>query len=99
VPSEAIDPNYELDPSELSLIENLSQFPAVIQKAASEYKPLHLTHALYEMARSFNAFYRQAPVLTADPDVRDFRLQLVEASRVVLAAGLNLLGIEAPRVM
>ena len=99
VPSEAIDPNYELDPSEISLIEDLSQFPAVIQKAASEYKPLHLTHALYEMARSFNAFYRQSPVLTADPEVRDFRLQLVEASRVVLAAGLNLLGIEAPRVM
>jgi arginyl-tRNA synthetase len=99
VPSEAIDPNYELDPSEISLIEILSQFPAEIQKAASEYKPLYLTHYLYEMARSFNAFYRQAPVLTADPEVRDFRLQLVEASRVVLAAGLNLLGIEAPRVM
>ena len=99
VSSEVIDPNYELDPSEISLIENLSQFPAVVQNAASEYKPLHLTHYLYDMARSFNAFYRQAPVLTADPEVRDFRLQLVEASRVVLAAGLNLLGIEAPRVM
>ncbi len=99
VPSETIDPKYELAPSEISLIENLSQFPAVVQKAASEYKPLHLTHFLFEMARSFNAFYRQAPVLTADPEVRDFRLQLVEASRVVLATGLNLLGIEAPRVM
>jgi len=99
VPSEAIDPNYELDPSEISLIENISQFPAVIQNAANEYKPLHLTHYLYDMARSFNAFYRQAPVLTADPEVRDFRLQLVEASRIVLAAGLKLLGIESPRVM
>ena len=99
VSSEVIDPNYELDPSEISLIENLSQFPAVVQNAASEYKPLHLTHYLYNMARSFNAFYHQSPVLTADPEVRDFRLQLVEASRVVLAEGLNLLGIEAPRVM
>lgn len=95
----AIDPVYELDPTEVSLIENISQFPAVIQNAAREYKPLHLTHALYEVARSFNAFYRQAPVLTADPDVRDFRLQLVEASRIVLSTGLNLLGIEAPKVM
>ena len=99
VPSEAIDPNYELDPSEISLIENLSQFPAVIQNAAREYKPLHLTHFLYNMARSFNAFYRQAPVLTAEPEVQDFRLQMVETSRVVLAIGLNLLGIEAPKVM
>ncbi len=99
LPSAAIDPAYELDPTEVSLIENISQFPAVIQNAAREYKPLHLTHALFEVARSFNAFYRQAPVLNADPEVRDFRLQLVEASRIVLSAGLNLLGIEAPKVM
>ena len=99
LPSAAIDPDYELDPTEVSLIENISQFPAVIQNAAREYKPLHLTHALFEVARSFNAFYRQAPVLNADPEVRDFRLQLVEASRIVLSAGLNLLGIEAPKVM
>jgi len=99
LPSADIDPNYELDPTEVSLIENISQFPAVIQNAAREYKPLHLTHALYDVARSFNAFYRQAPVLNADPEVRDFRLQLVEASRIVLSAGLNLLGIEAPKVM
>ena len=99
LPSAAIDPVYELDPTEVSLIENISQFPAVIQNAAREYKPLHLTHALFEVARSFNAFYRQAPVLNADPEVRDFRLQLVEASRIVLSAGLNLLGIEAPKVM
>ncbi len=99
LPAADIDPVYELDPTEVSLIENISQFPAVIQNAAREYKPLHLTHALYEVARSFNAFYRQAPVLTADPEVRDFRLQLVEASRIVLSTGLNLLGIEAPKVM
>lgn len=99
IPSVANDPDYELDPTEMTLIEHLSQFPVVIQNAAREYKPLHLTHALYEVARSFNAFYRQAPVLTADPEVRDFRLGLVEASRKVLAAGLNILGIEAPAVM
>jgi arginyl-tRNA synthetase len=99
VPTAVKDPTYVFDPTELTLIENLSQFPVVVQNAASEYKPLHLTNALYEIARSFNSFYRQAPVLAADPDVRDFRLGLVQATRKVLAAGLNLLGIEAPPVM
>ena len=99
VPSAASHPAYDLDPTEMSLIENLSQFPSVIQKAAEEYKPLHLTQALFETARVFNTFYRQAPVLTADPEMRDFRLQLVEASRRILETGLNLLGIEAPKVM
>ena len=94
-----VEPDYELDPTELTLIECLSQFPTIIQNAADELKPLHLTNALYETAKAFNAFYRQAPVLTAEPAVRDFRLQLVEASKRVLSSGLNLLGIEAPTVM
>ena len=94
-----VEPDYELDPTELTLIEYLSQFPTIIQNAADELKPLHLTNALYETAKAFNAFYRQAPVLTAEPAVRDFRLQLVEASKRVLSSGLNLLGIEAPTVM
>ena len=99
VPELITGPDYDLDPTELTLIENLSQFPAVIQNSAREYKPLHLTNALYDIARAFNSFYRQAPVLNTESNVRDFRLQLVMASQKVLAAGLNLLGIEAPLVM
>lgn len=92
-------PAYPLDESEVILIEKLSQFPAVVANAARELKPLHITNALYETAKAFNNFYREAPVLTAEPAVRDFRLQLVDASRKVLKSGLELLGIEAPRVM
>jgi arginyl-tRNA synthetase len=94
-----VEPDYEFDPAELTLIENLSQFPRIVQNAAGDLKPLHLTNALYETAKAFNAFYRQAPVLNAEPEVRTFRLQLVEASKRVLSLGLNLLGIEAPPVM
>jgi arginyl-tRNA synthetase len=96
---EAIHPAYDLEETEVALIETLAQFPAVVQNAARELKPLHITNALYETARAFNAFYREAPVLSADPAVKAFRLQLVEASRRVLASGLGLLGIEAPRAM
>ncbi len=99
IPIEVREPEYNLETSEVALIENLSQFPAAVQNAARDLKPLHISQALYEVARSFNAFYREAPVLNAEPEVRDFRLQLVEASRRVLKTGLSLLGIEAPRVM
>ena len=98
-PVEVKEPGYSLVSSEVTLIENLSQFPTAVQNAARDLKPLHITQALYEVARSFNAFYREAPVLNAEPAVRDFRLQLVESSRKVLKTGLDLLGIEAPRVM
>jgi len=99
IPIKVREPGYPLDASEVTLIENLSQFPMAVQNAARDLKPLHISQALYNVARSFNAFYREAPVLNAEPEVRDFRLQLVEASRKVLKTGLDLLGIEAPRVM
>jgi len=99
IPVEVKEPEYSLESSEVTLIENLSRFPAAVQHAAKDLKPLHISQAIYEVARSFNAFYREAPVLNAEPEVRDFRLQLVEASRKVLKTGLGLLGIEAPRVM
>ena len=93
------EPDHELDPSEITLIENLSQFPNAVQRAAVDLKPLHITNYLYETAKAFNAFYRQAPVLNAESSTRDFRLGLVESSRKVLQSGLGLLGIEAPSVM
>ena len=98
-PVEVMEPGYPLESSEVTLIENLSQFPTAVQNAARDLKPLHITQSLYEVARSFNSFYREAHVLNAEPAVRDFRLQLVESSRKVLKTGLDLLGIEAPRVM
>jgi len=96
---EVSQPEHKLTGEEIALIENLSQYPGVVQNAARELKPLHLTNFLFDLAKSFNAFYREAPVLSAEREVRDFRVGLVEAARRVLSSGLGLLGIEAPSVM
>jgi len=53
-PVEVMEPGYSLDSSEVTLIENLSQFPAAVQNAARDLKPLHISQALYEVARSFS---------------------------------------------
>jgi arginyl-tRNA synthetase len=92
-------PVHTLEPSEIQLIDWISRFPAEIQRAAAEYKPLVVANIAYEIARSFSDFYMQCPVLKADPPVRDFRLRIVAATRATLANGLRLLGIHAPEVM
>jgi len=92
-------PGYELSPAEIELIERISQLPLEVQTAARERKPLQITNAAYELARSFTAFYRECPVLNASSDVRSFRLRLVASAKITLANGLRLLGIEAPPVM
>ncbi len=91
--------SHQLEPAEIQLIEIISRLPNEVQRAASEYKTLHITNYAYELAKTFNNFYRQCPVLQVDPAVQDFRLHLVEAARQTLANTLNLLGIESPAIM
>lgn len=96
---QAITPAYELDRAEIELIDRISQFPEAVQRAAAEYKTLHITNHAYELARAFNEFYNQSPVLQAEGPVRAFRLRLVAAAKEALANSLRLLGIQAPEVM
>lgn len=90
---------YELHPTEVQLIDAISRFPDEILRAAADYKILHITNLAYELARAFNDFYNQCPVLKAEPNTRANRLRLVAAARQTIANALSLLGILAPEVM
>jgi len=95
----AADFEYPLDPTEIQLIDLISRFPGEVQRAAEEYKTLHIANHAYELAKSFSDFYNACPVLKAEPAVRAARLRLVAAARQAIANALQLLGIEAPEVM
>ena len=84
---------------EIELIDRISRFPAAVQQAALEYKPLHMASYAYELARAFHSFYHAVPVLQADEPARAARLRLVAAARQTLANSLRLLAIAAPEVM
>lgn len=92
-------PGHKLEPSEIQLINLISQFPDAVQRAAAEYKTLHITNLAYDTAQAFNDFYNQCPVLQAEDGVKTFRLGLVAATKQTLANQLALLGIRAPEVM
>jgi arginyl-tRNA synthetase len=96
---DSVTPTYSLDPTEVQLIDIISQFPMVVQRAAELYKPLQISNLAYDLARAFNDFYNKCPVLQSDPEVRAFRLRLVTASRIAIANALNLLDIAAPNIM
>jgi arginyl-tRNA synthetase len=92
--------NYTLDSHEVELIDLISRFPAMVQLAALEYKPLHIANYVYELAKTFHSFYHATPVLQADTDaIRQARLRLMLAARQTLANGLRLLAVECPEVM
>jgi arginyl-tRNA synthetase len=97
-PSKA-DFSHELMPAEVNLIEKISQLPEVVQKAAADSKPSLVATYSFELAQSFNDFYTQCPVLSAEGSSRRSRLVLVQAAKVALENGLSLLGIQSPQVM
>ena len=91
---------FELESHEIELIELISRFPAAVQQAAGEYRPLVMASYTYELANSFHSFYHAVPVLQAkDKEVRAARLRLVAAAKQTLANALRLLDIQAPEVM
>jgi arginyl-tRNA synthetase len=51
------------------------------------------------VATAFSAFYRDCKVLSDDQPLSSARLALVDATRVVIANALALLGISAPDSM
>jgi arginyl-tRNA synthetase len=98
--SENLSPEgFSLHPTEIQLVDLISRLPGEIQRAAAEFKPLHLTNLAYELARAFTDFYNACPVLKAEPEVRTFRTRLVAATRYALANSLKVLGIHAPEYM
>ena len=84
---------------ELKLIKRLSQFPYTLRIILRTLDPYSITAYLQNLAADFHRFYDRHRVLGEDSDLTRSRLALIEATRIVLAGGLRLLGVAAPRKM
>ena len=83
------------EPAEQTLALQLTGFGDTVAEVADTLQPHRLCGYLYDTAVALSTFYEQCPVLKSEGEVRDSRLALCLASKKVLAAGLDLLGIEA----
>ncbi|MDA8419961.1 MAG: arginine--tRNA ligase [Pseudomonadota bacterium] len=84
---------------ELALLAELSRYPEIVETAALSHEPHQLAYYLRELANGFHAYYNAHVFLVESDDLRDARLNLIDAARQVLANGLGLLGVSAPAVM
>ena len=92
----AQSPDYTLLESthEKQLILQLSKFPETVAEAADSLRPELIAEYANDLATIFNSFYDKHPVLAATPrELRDARLKLVEAVKVVMGNALQLMGI------
>jgi len=86
---------------ELELLRSLSALPEVLELALRERAPHKISTWSRDLAAAFHGFYHDCPILRSDVDpvVQQARLWLVEATRIGLAVGLDILGVEAPESM
>ncbi|HAG08920.1 MAG TPA: arginine--tRNA ligase [Desulfotomaculum sp.] len=85
--------------AELALARRLADFPEEVTRAAQNLAPHQIATYLHEVAGLLHAFYNHHRVITDDLALSNSRLLLVEATRIVLANALKLLGLRAPERM
>jgi arginyl-tRNA synthetase len=88
---------------ENQLLGRLGEFPGELAEAGQFRAPHRLARYLEELARDYHRFYDNCRILPrGDEEVTDLtraRLWLAEATRTVIANGLDLLGVSAPERM
>ncbi len=85
--------------AELSLIRKLLLFPEILDLVVKNLEPHHLPHYAQDLATAFHIFYEKCRVITEDEPLTLARLKLVEATRIVLARTLRLMGMKSPQQM
>ncbi len=99
-PESLVEDTPDAEKKATDLVRLFPKFAEQIAMAGKEYKPNIITNYLYELAQKFNAFYNSVPVLkTANTEMREQRLKIVEAAAQILKNGLSLLGVEVSEEM
>ena len=99
--SEAFDASaVALNDKEISLIQRLSDFPAIVAEAGRTYSPALVANYVYELVKEYNQFYHDYKILGEEnADLRGFRLTLSRTVGDIIRQGFWMLGIEVPERM
>jgi arginyl-tRNA synthetase len=90
----------DLNANEKECIMLMLKYPIIIEESAKAYSPALLSNYLYELAKTFNKFYHDDPILKVEDEQRlQFRLMICQTTSRIIATGMALLGIEVPERM
>ena len=93
-------PTVNLSLKEIRLVKLLNLYPSKVAEGAQAYSPAVIANYAYELAKEFNQYYHDTPILKEeDKDVLKVRLVLIETLSAVLRKAMGILGIELPERM
>lgn len=89
-----------LGETELELIQQLSHYTSTIAAAAKGFSPALIANYAFELAKAYNKFYHEEPILKAEDElVKAFRLRISAVTASVISKSMDLLGISVPERM
>jgi arginyl-tRNA synthetase len=92
--------NISILDKEKQILMLLHDFPSIVKQAGDNYSPALIANYAFDLAKEFNGFYQDIPVLKEEnQNLREFRLALSKFTADVLKNALGLLGITAPERM
>jgi len=84
---------------ETALLQQMIDYPQVIETAAQDLAPHLVAFYLKELAADFHSYYNASRFLVEDEALKLARLALIAATAQVIRNGLALLGVSAPEKM
>ena len=97
---DVFEPETLTSPYEATLLTALAEFPRVVEQAAELREPHRVARYLEDLAGHYHRWYDHCRIVPQGDDeittVNRSRAWVNEASKVVLANGLELLGVTAP---
>ena len=90
------------DKNELNVIKILANWPRIIQGAAKAHEPHRIAFYLSDLAAAFHSLWNKGKedeklrfIIEDDKELSSARLSLIKAIAIVIASGLEVIGIEA----
>lgn len=87
------------DPQTVALLKILNNYPATLEDAALKRTPHKITNYIHTLASALHSYYSAVPILKGEQQHIIEHLNVLEATRVVLKDGLELIGVDAPSSM
>ena len=98
--SDSLNVKPEISAKELQLIKLIHTYPEVLKEAASDYSPAQVANYVYDLAKEFNQFYHDHPILSEENKGNSlFRLKLSNQVGRIIESGMGILGINVPERM
>ena len=97
--SNEVDLSLLVEGEEFGIIRAVLAFPEIVEKSARALEVHRISHYLLDMVSRFHGYYSRHRVISDDKALTLARLFLLDAIRITIRNGFDLMGISAPKKM